>query len=138
MNFKDLPEKRYVYFLCPVRGVTKEQKGFLDDYVTRLEANGHEVHYPHRDAKQDDPTGFGIVTTHKTEMRKCTELHAYWTGSEGQVFDLGMSGMIDLPVHIIPECNIKRTENKSFTNVIIELEKMYKQQGFVPAQPKQP
>lgn len=129
----NLPEQRNVYLICPVRKVTEEVKKFLDDYVARLEANGHNVHYPPRDVDQTDSSGVNIMTAHKDAMKISHEVHAYWTGSEGSVCDLGMTLRSEIPIHVIPECNPQRTEHKSFTNVILDLAEEYKNLGYIPA-----
>lgn len=113
-----------IYVLCPVRKATEEEKQFLDQYVANLEADGHTVHYPPRDANQADPSGLEICTTHREALREADEAHLYWKGSEtgqgseGSVFDFGMIFMADKKVVLIND--VERTPHKSYTNVLLD------------------
>ncbi|MBR9702607.1 hypothetical protein GOV10_01095 [Candidatus Woesearchaeota archaeon] len=110
-----------IYMLCPVRKATKEEKQFLDQYVADLEAEGHSVHYPPRDADQSDPSGLEICLTHYYALRYSDEAHIYWTGSEGSVFDFGMIFMAGKPIVLIND--VERTPHKSYTNVVLDYAK---------------
>jgi len=119
----------YIYFLCPVRKVTPEVKRFLDDYVSSTESQGHHVHYPHRDVEQNDPTGLTLMLKHREAMKNSNEVHAFWTGSEGQVCDLGMALALNKPLRLVNKKDVEewlgKNPGKSFTRVAYELDNLY-------------
>jgi len=81
-----------IYIICPVRNVTEEQVQEIANYVASLELDGHQVHYPPRDVEQNDPTGWGIVTTHAMAMRNADRVDVFWDNtSKGSHADLGMA-----------------------------------------------
>jgi len=89
---KDLEEAERIYFICPVRNRTDEEKKLSDRYVRRLESQGYMVHYPPRDVEQNDPTGgYNIMYIHRSAMEWCTQIRAYWNPtSSGSVGDISM------------------------------------------------
>ena len=85
--------------ICPVRGVSEQEKSFLDGYVAKLEAQNIRVHYPPRDVNQEDPIGLRILTEHRAAMKEADAVRIYWNGkSSGSFFDLGMAFMARVPV----------------------------------------
>ena len=42
-----------VYLVCPVRNCSDEVSRLLTGYVSELEKEGYEVHYPPRDVEQE-------------------------------------------------------------------------------------
>ena len=107
-----------VYLLCPVRQATEDERAFLDEHVASLERHGVTVHYPPRDAPQDDPIGTEIVATHLKAIRECDEVQLLWNpSSTGSHFDLGAAMVLDKPLRWLkaPE----RTAHKSYANVIL-------------------
>ena len=118
--------EKKIFILCPVRKVTPEIRTFLDGYVKKLEQQGHSVYCPHRDTNQNDPIGLNICRKSREGIRGCNEVHAYWVPeSEGSLFDFGMIFMLEKPIYIINQEDIKPTKEKSFTNVLLELQKYY-------------
>lgn len=116
-------KEKSVYVVCPVRGVSPEEKQFLDNHVAGLEAEGARVHYPPRDVNQDDPTGLRICTEHAKAMDDCKEVHIYWTEkSEGSRFDLGMAFALNKRIRLINPEMVQRTPHKSYANVLLELD----------------
>ena len=84
-----------IYLIMPVRGATES---FID-YVQTLESEGHEVHYPTRDAPQDCPTGEAICRTHRDAMIQADAVHVLWdVESKGSHFDLGMAYALRKPI----------------------------------------
>ncbi len=86
-------EKREVFLICPVRGVTNEEKQFLDAYVASLEQQGCSVHYPPRDTNQLDPTGgYNILQQNRKALIDAKEVRVYWNkSSQGSLFDVGVA-----------------------------------------------
>ena len=123
-------EKR-IYIICPVRNMTPESKAFMDDYVSKLEANGHHCHYPPRDVDQTDKNGIDILTAHRSSIEKDDEVHVYWSKtSEGSVFDFGMLFALNKPLFLINEKDIIPDPHKSYTNVVLEYAKRCKDYNF--------
>ena len=88
-----------IYLIMPVRNIEQDLLTKISQHVARLEENGHEVHFPPRDAPQDDPTGRVICYTHLTAMRECDEVHVIWDDtSKGSHFDLGMAYALNKPI----------------------------------------
>lgn len=120
-----------IYLISPVRQATEADRVAMDEYVRGLEAQGHEVHLPHRDVDQsNDDGGLRIVKAHRLAMAQADEIHVWvkpdGTISEGEHFDLGMAYMMQLfadwPVRFRLCGNpLPRTEHKSFTNVLKDL-----------------
>jgi len=117
--------EKKIFLICPVRGVTDEEKEFLNNYLINLESTGYRVHYPPRDTNQDDPIGINICSQNRDAIKKADEIHIYWNSkSEGSLFDFGMAFMAEKPIRLInPE--ILQTDKKSFQNVLIALNKRY-------------
>ena len=84
-----------IYLVCPVRKCPPEIKEKLEAYVAKLEADGHVVHYPHRDVPQDAP-GPVICSLHRSAMVRSDAIHVWWEQgiSTGTYFDFGMAYML--------------------------------------------
>ncbi|MFA6593912.1 MAG: hypothetical protein WCT16_01515 [Candidatus Buchananbacteria bacterium] len=116
------PKKDLIYLICPVRNITPEQQTLIDDYVKRLEKAGLEVHYPPRDADQNDSIGMDICLTHAAAMEKCSFVHIFWDSkSTGSHFDLGMAFMAHKPVYLV-QLFTPDSDGKSFLKVIKKME----------------
>jgi hypothetical protein len=103
---------KFIYLICPVNDVAKEEKEFLDQYVSSLETLGNKVHYPPRDVNQVDPTGTRILTEHRAAMREVTDVHAYLgQKTKGSYFDFGMAYMGEKPLFIV---NLKELMTREF------------------------
>jgi nucleoside 2-deoxyribosyltransferase len=105
-----------IYFIMAVRGGVAEDAKL---YFERLEAAGHEVHYPPRDAPQDDETGAMICEAHRRAMVDCDEVHVHWdVESKGSHFDLGMAYALGKP--IVPvSCVHADPPGKSYWKAVI-------------------
>lgn len=143
--------KKKIFLICPVRygkKLTRKHKKVqekINEYVNQLEEAGHKVHWPPRDTNQNDPTGLRICTDNGLAISEADEVHIWWHWQEkkwwqklmwwirekkstGSLFDFGMAFMLFLlnEKRIIlanPE-DIKPTKNKSFTNVLLDLQKI--------------
>lgn len=80
-----------IFLISPVRGVEPETQKRISAYVKDLERNGHAVHWPIRDTKQDDPSGgYEICRTNFSEILKADEIHIWYDEtSNGSKFDMG-------------------------------------------------
>ena len=78
--------------ICPVRNANSTTSHRINLYVTRLETQGHRVHWPARDTKQDgDQIGIRICRDNLEAMCKADEVHVWFDPeSRGSIFDLGM------------------------------------------------
>ncbi len=107
-----------VFLICPVRNATEEQKMEIQDYIAGLERQEFTVYYPARDTDQNDEIGFRICTDNKNAIVEADEIHVFYdTGSAGSLFDLGMAFALNKKLVIAN--TVKRTETKSFANVIV-------------------
>ena len=110
-----------------MRNITEEEAQFIQNYIAKLESQGHNVHYPPRDTNQDDPIGLNICTENKGGIRKSDEVHIYWnSASSGSKFDLGMTFMEEIPIVLFNIDKIQITPHKSFENVLLELDSRYR------------
>jgi len=118
--------ERRIYLTCPVRKATAEEIVFLNEYVAKAEQLGHKVYFPHRDTNQDDETGLYICMQNRAGIIWSNEIHIYWKpSSEGSIFDFGMFFMAERPLLIINKESVQKTPNKSFQNVLLELDHVY-------------
>lgn len=86
-----------IFLICRVRGATAEQIDEQRVYVESLELQGHKVHWPHRDTKQDDPErGTGICRTTFWAIFDADQVHVvYDPTSEGFVADTMMTFVLN-------------------------------------------
>jgi len=122
------------FMISPVREVTDKEKEVIDNYVAKLESQSYRVYYPLRDTDQNDPVGLRICTDNREAIAKADEVHTYWNrDNKGSLFDLGMAFMAN---YFIPDKKIilankemvelMRTTHKSFENVLLELDKIFR------------
>jgi hypothetical protein len=114
-----------IFIICPVRDATDEERTIIADYITKLESEGHHVHYPPRDTNQNDPIGLRICTQNREAIRNAEEVHVYWNGkSTGSLFDLGMAFSMGKKVVSMNPSDVLQgiTEGKkSFNNVLASI-----------------
>jgi hypothetical protein len=116
--------ERLIFIICPVRGLLQAERRFLNRYIERLEQEGYTIYWPPRDTPQDDPVGLDICARNRQAISQACEVHVYWNPrSEGSKFDLGMAFMARKPIVLINREQFERTPYKSFTNVLLELDK---------------
>ena len=116
-------EMAKIYLVCPVRNCSEEVKEQLDEYVNRLEKDGHHVHYPPRDVEQNQ-SGTGICEAHADAMYDCDEVHFWWDpDSKGSHFDFGRAYMLHTHkgLKFVVANDIEETPHKSYGNVLLEL-----------------
>ncbi|MDO8504433.1 MAG: hypothetical protein Q7S36_01110 [Candidatus Liptonbacteria bacterium] len=115
-------KKKKVFIICPVREITDQEKGFIANYVSRLEKDGYSVHWPPRDTAQDDPVGLRICRDNRLAIANADEVHVWWNGkSQGSFFDLGMAFATNKKIVLINFLGVPRTEGKSFNNLLLAL-----------------
>ena len=107
-----------IYVICPVRRAGDEVST-VSAYVSKLESEGHIVHYPPRDVDQtDDGIGLSICQHHRAAMEEADEVHVWWDyESTGSHFDFGMAYALHKPIFVVNNPN--RTPNKSYTNILL-------------------
>ena len=112
-----------IYIICPVRNSSSSEQGEVARYVEKLESEGHDVFFPHRDVEQDDPTeGVMICTVEAKAMKKAEAVHIWWNSkSTGGHFDLGMAFVLKKPLVLVnaPQDSF----GKSYLKVIKHIEK---------------
>lgn len=109
-----------IFIICTVRKATEEYLKKLYDYVAELEAEGHHVHLPPRDTKQEDETGgYVICRTNKFGIQWADEVHiSYNEKSTGTHFDLGMAFMSNKKIRVFDGTEIDETIPKSFPKMM--------------------
>ena len=107
-----------IFIICPVRNVTEGQQKEIDEYVEKLESEGHEVHYPPRDVDQSDPVGYDICSAHRKAMEESDRVDIFWDSkSTGSHFDLGQAFALGVPWKLVKTYQ-EDTEGKSFEKMI--------------------
>ncbi len=116
-----------IFLICPVRSASDPQKVEMDRYVDALEGIGYRVHYPPRDTNQIDVIG-GINILHQNmeAILKADEVHVYWDeNSKGSYHDFGEAFITRKPIYVVNKSRIKPTQGKSYSNVLLSLDKHY-------------
>jgi hypothetical protein len=117
----------HVYIICPVRNITPAVKQVLDTYVNVLRNLGKVVHYPlDPDSCNQSLDERTICDIHRKAMAKADEVHLWWDpNSKGSLVDFGMALLLSLfkPIKfvLINEREVRRTEAKSYENVLLDL-----------------
>ena len=108
-----------IYLICSVRQASSEAAIAALAYVKLRETVFHDsVFYPPRDAKQDDPTGLGIVETELAVIAACDEVHIIWDiNSKGSHFDLGAAMALRKPMVMVQSVT-PDLSGKSYEKVI--------------------
>lgn len=84
------------FLICPVRGV---EPHVSQAFVAQLEADGYEVHWPHRDTDQNDEVGLRICRDNMAAIAAADVVHVIWDGkSQGCLFDLGIAFALNKPI----------------------------------------
>lgn len=105
---------RRAFLICPVRGHSSKETARI---VQQLEGEGWQVHWPHRDTDQDDPTGYKICQQNHQAIKDADTVFVIWDGdSQGCLFDLGMAFALGKPIKVLALPN--PTEGKSFQNMM--------------------
>jgi len=107
-----------IYIICSVRHATVDERDRLESYTKILESDGHIVHLPHRDTKQD-ATGLEICTQNTNAIREADEIHIFFTSkSQGTFFDMGVAFGLNKIIRVIQ--NEEYREGKSFPRMLNE------------------
>lgn len=111
-------KNKRAFLICPVRGV---ESSVYEDVVSRLEKEGWNVHFPHRDTDQDDDIGYRICSDNRYAIELSDAVFVIRDGkNQGCLFDLGMAFSARKPIVVVdvPEA----TPRKSFQNMMVEWE----------------
>jgi nucleoside 2-deoxyribosyltransferase len=107
-----------VFIICSVRGASEEYKIKLENYVSKLEADGIEVHLPHRDTNQN-ARGYDICKQNANAIKEADEIHIFYSKeSQGTHFDMGVSFALDKKIVIVE--NEIYGEGKSYPRMLDE------------------
>ena len=114
-----------IFIICTVRNATQEYLDNLYSYVEKLEADGHYVHLPPRDTKQEDNTGgYIICDTNASAIEKAHEVHiSYNEKSLGTHFDLGVAFALKKKIHVFEQPTLDESVSKSFQKMMRYWEK---------------
>ncbi|MFW6272246.1 MAG: nucleoside 2-deoxyribosyltransferase [bacterium] len=119
-----MKKKKNIFVICSVRIADEEYRKNLEAYVSKLEAEGHIVHLPHRDTNQN-ATGLEICKQNAVAIFKADEVHIFYNSkSQGTHFDMGVAFALNKPLIVVE--NEEYGEGKSFPRMIDEWEKTLK------------
>jgi len=109
-----------IFLISPVKLANDDNTGVIRKLVSNLEADGHKVHWPLRDTKQD-AKAIDICRENVAAMRKAHIIYIYFMpGSAGSKFDLGAAFAMGKPIYIVND--VQPTEEKSFENLLLQWE----------------
>jgi len=109
-----------VFIICTVRGASEEYKKKLENYVTELETNRHQVHLPHRDTNQN-ANGIDICKENATAISNADEIHIFYNPtSQGTHFDMGVAFAFGKKIKVVE--NEEITIGKSYPRMLMEWE----------------
>lgn len=112
-----------VFLICSVRNASDELKSEMADYVKSLEDEGTSVYYPVRDTDQT-MRGIDICRKSATEISKAKEVHVFYLSeSQGTHFDMGISFVLNKPIHIVKNVPLLENGKKCYQRVLVEWEK---------------
>lgn len=107
-----------IFIISSVRNATIEYRNKLNDYVSDLEKEGHNIHLPHRNTNQDG-SGLGICKENRDAIVKADEVHIFYSSSsQGTHFDMGMAFALRKKIKVIE--NEKYGEGKSYPRMLDE------------------
>lgn len=116
-----------VFIICPVRNLTSAEEEEVKAYISMLESRGIKVHFPPRDTNQKDSIGLRICSDNKKALRESDRIDIYWNpSSSGTLFDFGMTFALGKPICLINRDKLKPTDKKSFVNVLLALDELYR------------
>ena len=107
-----------IFIICSVRGMDDMYRANLEDYVGGLEADGCNVHLPHRDTNQDS-SGWDICRENAYAIHSADEVHIFYSpDSKGTHFDMGVAFAFGKKLVVVE--NVKYDKGKSFPRMIDE------------------
>jgi hypothetical protein len=110
-----------IFIICTVRGADEEYKKKLEDYVTKLESEGCEVHLPHRDTDQS-ASGYDICYQNAKAIEMAHEVHIFYNpDSQGTHFDMGVAFAYRKKIIVVK--NIEYGPGKSYPRMLDEWQK---------------
>ena len=113
-----------IFIICSVRGVSDLYKHDLEKYVTLLENQGHTVHFPHRDTKQD-ARGIEICKQNRAAIEKADEIHIFYSKeSQGTHFDMGVAFAYGRKIVVVE--NVEYGPGKSYPRMLDEWASIFK------------
>lgn len=106
------------FVICTVRGASEEYQKRLEDYVSKLESDGIQVHLPHRDTNQND-TGLNICTQNASAIKDADEVHIFYNpDSQGTHFDMGVAFSLGKKIIVVE--SVKYGPGKSYPRMLDE------------------
>lgn len=116
-----------VFIICTVRNAKAAYRSRLEEYVSSLEREGHQVHLPHRDTDQRGK-GYEINLANMEAIKKADEVHIFYSKeSQGTHFDMGVSFALGKKISIVESVPIP--EGKSYQGLLAE---WYEAQNKMP------
>jgi hypothetical protein len=107
-----------IFIICSVRIASDEYRTELEEYTRGLEADGYNVHLPHRDTNQD-LSGWDICRENAYAIHAADEVHIFYAKeSQGTHFDMGVAFAFGKKLVVVE--NVDYDEGKSFPRMIDE------------------
>ena len=80
-----------IFLISPVQRAVPEMQERIAGYVESIERAGHQIHWPIRNTKQDDPTGgYDVCKVNFRGIMEADEIHIWYEEtSGGSKFDMG-------------------------------------------------
>lgn len=117
-----------IFIICTVRKATEEYRKKLEEYVSKLEGEGHTVHLPHRDTNQE-ASGYDICLQNCWAIAESDEVHIFYNPeSQGCHFDLGVAFAFRKKIIVIE--NVPYGEGKSYPRMIDEWQNKSKYEKY--------
>jgi len=109
-----------IFLISPVRLANDSNTVIVRQLVEQLESEGHEVHWPLRDTKQD-ASSIDICKQNVAAICWSDIVYVYFLpDSGGSKFDLGAAFALKKPIRVVND--IERNDHKGFQNLILEWE----------------
>jgi hypothetical protein len=122
----DVPTDESICIICPEK-VTLKEGAFLEEYISPFEIGEQRVYCPMFGAKKPDSRMFELLTEQRDAIRRAKEVHVLWSSTErDDLFGFGMAFMAEKPILLINRAEVKATPEKSFSNVLLALDKIYR------------
>lgn len=107
-----------IFIICSVRGADSTYLKKLNGYAKYLEDDGHKVHLPPRNTRQD-AKGIDICKQNMEAIRNADQVHVFYSpDSQGTHFDLGVAFALKKKIIVVE--SVQYINGKSFSRMLVE------------------
>jgi nucleoside 2-deoxyribosyltransferase len=94
-------EMKKGFVICSVRGQSEEYRNKLEAFVKEKEAQGWQIHLPHRDTNQN-ARGYDICLQNAEAINLAHRIFIFYSpNSQGTHFDMGVAFALCKPIEIV-------------------------------------